>query len=107
MAEPRFWQSTWHPASLALTPLALLYRGIEAMNRKLTHAQHPGKPVICVGNLTAGGGGKTPTVRWLSESLKARVYPLPCCHAAMAAVEKAHLKSTPHAMTPKPLAMNR
>ncbi len=72
MAEPRFWQSASHPASLALTPLALIYRAMEALNRKLTHAQHPGKPVICVGNLTAGGGGKTPTVRWLSDRLKAK-----------------------------------
>lgn len=69
MAEPTFWQTRAHPISLALTPLALVYRIVEAANRKLTHAQHPGKPVICVGNLTAGGGGKTPTVRWLAEKL--------------------------------------
>lgn len=72
MAEPRFWQSRRHPVSLALTPLSLLYRGLEAANRKLAHTQHPGKPVICVGNLTAGGAGKTPTVQWLAEQLAAR-----------------------------------
>ena len=72
MTEPRFWQSRRHPLSLALTPLSWLYGGAEAARRKLTHAQHPGKPVICIGNLTAGGGGKTPTVRWLAEKMAAQ-----------------------------------
>ena len=72
MAEPRFWQSRLHPIALALTPLSLIYRGLEAANRKLAHTQHPGKPVICVGNLTAGGAGKTPTVQWLAEQLTAQ-----------------------------------
>lgn len=71
MAEPRFWQYKSAPASLALMPLAWLYGGLETLNRGLTQAQHPGKPVVCIGNLTAGGGGKTPTVelvyRWLRE----------------------------------------
>ena len=69
MAEPRFWQSAAHPLSIALRPLAAVYGLLEAANRKLTQAQHPGKPVICVGNLTAGGGGKTPTVRLLAQWL--------------------------------------
>ena len=72
MAEPSFWQTRHHPLSLALTPLAWLYGGMEAARRRLTHAQHPGKPVICVGNLTAGGAGKTPTVRWLAEKMAAQ-----------------------------------
>lgn len=72
MAEPRFWQSKTHMLGLALMPLALVYRGLEAANRKLTATQHPGKPVICVGNLTAGGAGKTPTVRWLAAALAAK-----------------------------------
>ncbi|MGB1550961.1 MAG: tetraacyldisaccharide 4'-kinase [Parvibaculales bacterium] len=72
MAEPRFWQTRHHLLSLALSPLSLLYGGLEAARRKLTHAQHPGKPVICIGNLTAGGGGKTPTVRWLAEKMAAQ-----------------------------------
>ena len=72
MAEPSFWQMRHHPLSLALTPLAWLYGGLEAARRRLTHAQHPGKPVVCVGNLTAGGAGKTPTVRWLAEKIAAQ-----------------------------------
>ena len=72
MAEPIFWQSRTHPLSLALSPLSLVYGGLEAARRKLSQAQHPGKPVVCVGNLTAGGAGKTPTVRWLAERLAAQ-----------------------------------
>ena len=71
MAEPRFWQNKWHPTSLLLLPVSWLYGGLETLRRRLTHAQHPGKPVICVGNLTAGGAGKTPTVEWLVNALRA------------------------------------
>jgi len=33
---------------------------------------HPGVPVIVVGNLVAGGSGKTPLTLWIAEHLKAR-----------------------------------
>lgn len=71
MAEPLFWKSKTHPASLLLLPFSWLYRSLEALRRKFVHAQHPGKPVVCVGNLTAGGAGKTPTVQWLLAQLSA------------------------------------
>ena len=90
MAEPRFWQTRHHLLSLALSPLSLLYGGLEAARRKLTYAQHPGKPVICIGNLTAGGGGKTPTVRWLAEKWRRKASNRPFYRAAMAAAKKAH-----------------
>ena len=89
MAEPQFWQSRLHPISLALAPLSLIYRGLEAANRKLAHTQHPGKPVICIGNLTAGGAGKTPTVQWLAEKLARAICALPFYLAVMAAIQKA------------------
>ena len=71
MAEPRFWQQkNWQ--STALLPLSWLYGGLEAGNRFFTHRQHPGKPIICVGNLTAGGAGKTPTVQTLARHFAAQ-----------------------------------
>lgn len=70
MGEPRFWQTKSHPTSLLLSPVSWLYGGLESLRRKFTHTQHPGKPVICIGNLTAGGAGKTPTVQWLVGALR-------------------------------------
>lgn len=72
MAEPSFWHHKMHPLALALTPLSWLYRGLEAANRRFSQPQHPGKPLICVGNLTAGGAGKTPTTRLLAAYFAAQ-----------------------------------
>jgi len=38
----------------------------------LLRAEHPGIPVVSVGNLVAGGTGKTPLVAWLAEELGSR-----------------------------------
>ena len=58
----------------ALAPLAWGYRAGLAIARTGTKVQKIGKPVISVGNLTAGGSGKTPLVielvRMLSEAGK-------------------------------------
>jgi tetraacyldisaccharide 4'-kinase len=54
-----------------------LYRGVVRMRRAAyvrgwRASGHPGRPVIVVGNLTAGGAGKTPLVAWLARALQAR-----------------------------------
>lgn len=60
MKTPRFWQS--HNAlSLLLTPLSMLYRLGAWADRCFTTPHHAGVPVISIGNVTAGGAGKTPT----------------------------------------------
>jgi tetraacyldisaccharide 4'-kinase len=59
MREPSFW---WRPAGLAsglLSPLAAVYGAIAA-SRMARPGRAAGIPVICVGNLTLGGAGKTP-----------------------------------------------
>ena len=58
---PAFW---WQDASLAsnlLRPVAAIYGA--AARRNLENGPRTGfdVPVLCVGNFTAGGGGKTPT----------------------------------------------
>ena len=63
MAEPRFWQSKAHPLALALLPVSLVYGLVERANRFFVKPQHPGKPVICIRNLTACWPGTTPPVQ--------------------------------------------
>ena len=62
--------------STVLRPLGRLY-GMGAAMRRAAYrrgwlrSRRLGRPVISVGNLTAGGTGKTPLVRWIVERLQA------------------------------------
>jgi tetraacyldisaccharide 4'-kinase len=58
LRAPAFWQETGIPAAL-LAPLAGVY-GIAAAARMRRPGSAAGVPVICVGNPTLGGAGKTP-----------------------------------------------
>lgn len=60
-----------------LIPFSWLYAGATALRktlyrRGLFFSEKAAVPVIVVGNITAGGTGKTPTVVWLVEQLRAR-----------------------------------
>jgi tetraacyldisaccharide 4'-kinase len=71
MRAPDFWRKRGAPA-LALAPLGALYGLSVAF--KAAHARpfDPEIPVICVGNLTAGGSGKTPIAIALADMLRAQ-----------------------------------
>ena len=59
MREPPFW---WRPAGLGaklLAPVAAIY-SVVAARRLRRSGQRVGVPVICIGNPTLGGAGKTP-----------------------------------------------
>jgi len=58
------------PVSLAFGFLVLLRKLLYRLS--ILESSHPGIPVVVVGNLTAGGSGKTPLVLWIAELLKAR-----------------------------------
>ena len=58
------------PASL-LFGLAVLLRKL-CFSLRLLKSAHPGIPVIVVGNITAGGSGKTPLAIWIAELLRAK-----------------------------------
>ena len=70
MREPSFW---WRPAgSMAglLAPLASIY-GTVAAARMARSGRAAGIPVVCVGNLTLGGAGKTPAAIAAAQILEA------------------------------------
>jgi tetraacyldisaccharide 4'-kinase len=71
MRAPDFWRQRGLPA-LLLAPLGALYGFSVALKAKFSRSFDPGLPVICVGNLTAGGSGKTPVAIGLAASLRAR-----------------------------------
>jgi len=69
MNPPEFWQRDTAVLGRLLAPLGWIYA--QATAWRLDHAD-PWRspiPVICIGNLTAGGSGKTPVVRDLALRL--------------------------------------
>ena len=74
MKAPLFWFAdpqalTWHAHLLA--PLAAIYAAITA-RRVSKSGTKADVPVICIGNINAGGTGKTPTAMAVTEHLIAR-----------------------------------
>ena len=73
-------RTIWRSRSLAawaLLPVAALYGVLSGLQRKLYQwgwkkAQHPGVPVIVIGNVIAGGAGKTPVTLATVAHLQAR-----------------------------------
>lgn len=75
MRPPAFWfASPQRPGLLAraLQPLAAIYAAGTRRRLERGPRHDPGVPVISVGNLVAGGAGKTPTTIAILEQLSAR-----------------------------------
>lgn len=71
MKAPRFWNSK-NILSTLLLPFSWIYYAISKINcARITPVTLP-IPVICVGNLTVGGAGKTPVALHIGELLKKR-----------------------------------
>ena len=72
---PHYWFDEAGAAPLAARMLSALYGGVTGLRRRLydrglLRRIHPGVPVIVVGNLIAGGAGKTPLSVALVERLR-------------------------------------
>ena len=67
MKTPSFWYRCDRGlAALALTPVTLVWRFVAALKSLTTWSYQPTIPVVVIGNLTAGGTGKTPLVATLA-----------------------------------------
>jgi tetraacyldisaccharide 4'-kinase len=111
-AAPVFWREP--PGFLAslLSPVGAVYDTAGRLRRTMSRSYRATVPVVCVGNLVAGGAGKTPVALALATWLMERGVPVhvvargyggrlrgpvrvdPTCHDAVAVGDEALLLST-------------
>ena len=76
LATPEWWYERdarpMRATRVLLTPLSWIWAAATARRIAAGRPVDPGVPVICVGNLTLGGTGKTPIVREIAARLAAR-----------------------------------
>jgi tetraacyldisaccharide 4'-kinase len=72
MRTPAFWYRPPSAAARLLDPIGRLYGLAGRARFALSTAERAGAPVLCVGNLVAGGAGKTPVALALAERLGPR-----------------------------------
>jgi len=71
-ADPPLWMRALEPIYAQISRRQL--------ERRASRSIHPALPLISVGNITAGGSGKTPFVIWLAGQLKDEgLYPVIIC----------------------------
>ena len=74
MREPWFWRDTsitGRALSTVTAPLGKLYNAVQQYQWTKTTSLPTPIPVICIGNASLGGVGKTPFARWMREKLSA------------------------------------
>ncbi|MDB5411609.1 MAG: lpxK [Rhodospirillales bacterium] len=71
MHAPEFWRSRGILPTL-LQPLASTYQAVAALKYAMTLPYRAPVPVVCVGNLVAGGAGKTPVTLSLAALFAGR-----------------------------------
>ena len=75
MRPPEFWKADVTGRDTAgmlralLTPVSWAYAAVAAHRYRTTITRHAPVPVVCVGNLTVGGAGKTPLARVIRAKL--------------------------------------
>jgi tetraacyldisaccharide 4'-kinase len=71
MHAPEFWNRRGAAATL-LAPLGMLYGASVAWKARHTRPYRAKARIVCIGNLTAGGSGKTPVALAIAARLQAR-----------------------------------
>jgi tetraacyldisaccharide 4'-kinase len=71
-SAPKFWYRKPGMLARALSPLSALYARIARSRASRITPYRSKLAVICIGNFTAGGGGKTPTAIAIATLLKAQ-----------------------------------
>lgn len=69
MRAPEFWAKPHDLRTRLLGPLGDLYGQLGRLRRRWVAPRRVSVPVICIGNLTVGGAGKTPTVMAIARHL--------------------------------------
>ena len=73
MKTPKYWQSNSFISKL-LTPLGYIYGALTGLRIKLKKSKKAEIPVICIGNITAGGTGKTPVSISVAKLLSGEMF---------------------------------
>src|SRR5205814_10650584 len=71
MRAPEFWHEPPGLVAGLLTPFGIAFDAASRLRRAVARPYRAPVPVICVGNLVAGGSGKTPVVLALARILAA------------------------------------
>lgn len=71
MRAPEFWKSPPGLRAALLSPASLAWSAAGRLRAALAQPYRADVPVICVGNLVAGGSGKTPVVVALADRFRA------------------------------------
>jgi tetraacyldisaccharide 4'-kinase len=70
---PKFWEyGSGSPLQYLLKPVSFAYSMIDRINRSRITSQKVDVPILCVGNVVAGGAGKTPVALTLAKYLQSR-----------------------------------
>jgi tetraacyldisaccharide 4'-kinase len=72
--ERLWWRNASPPLPLKAMSSIYAWFGQRDQRQRLAHQQTPPLPLISIGNITAGGSGKTPFVIWLADALISQGY---------------------------------
>jgi len=74
LKTPSFWYDTDMPTPFYMNAFSIIYNFFYHIHQKSKPAYKAKIPVICVGNIVAGGSGKTPITRKIYDDIKS-LYP--------------------------------